>query len=46
VYLLALAVRRQGVLATFDSRIPIAAVHEATPGHLAVLTDSPAAHGG
>lgn len=37
VYLLALAVERGGMLATFDRRIPLAAVKGATPEHLAVL---------
>lgn len=37
VYLLGLAVRRQGVLATFDRKIPLAAVKGATSAHLAFL---------
>lgn len=37
VYLLALAVKRDGMLATFDRRIPLAAVKGATREHLAVL---------
>lgn len=37
VYLLALAVKRGGMLATFDRRIPLTAVKGATRAHLAVL---------
>jgi toxin-antitoxin system PIN domain toxin len=37
VYLLALAVRHRGVLATFDRRIPLAAVRGARPEHLEVI---------
>jgi uncharacterized protein len=37
VYLLALAVKRGGRLATFDRGIPIAAVRKAEPRHLVVL---------
>ena len=36
-YLLALAVHNQGRLVTFDQRIPLSAVHGATPAHLVVL---------
>lgn len=37
VYLLGLAVRNGGRLATFDSSIPLDAVHGATPDHLVAL---------
>lgn len=37
VYLLALAVRNKGCLATFDDTIPIHAVAGATKGHLALI---------
>lgn len=37
LYLLALAVKNQGRLVTFDQRIPLSAVHGATPLHLVVL---------
>jgi len=37
IYLLALAVRRKGVLATFDQKIPIDAVKGARQEHLTVL---------
>jgi hypothetical protein len=37
VYLVALAVRHEGRLATFDAGIPIAAVARATKKHLAVI---------
>jgi len=37
IYLLGLAVRHKGVLATFDRKIPCAAVKGATAAHLAVL---------
>ena len=37
VYLLSLAVRHSGRLATFDTRIPIGAVPSATPNHLCVV---------
>ena len=37
VYLLAMAVRNHGRLATFDATIPLDAVLEAKPGHLALL---------
>ncbi len=37
LYLLGLAVRNQGRLVTFDQRIPLSAVHGATPEHLVVL---------
>ena len=37
IYLLGLAVRRQGKLATFDRSIPLKAVVGAEPAHLAVL---------
>jgi len=37
LYLLALAVQNQGRLVTFDQRIPLSAVHGATPAHLVVL---------
>lgn len=37
VYLLALAVRHQGLLATFDRRIPLESVQGATREHVAVL---------
>lgn len=40
VYLLGLAVKRDGMLATFDRRIPSAAVKGATPEHLAVLASA------
>jgi uncharacterized protein len=38
IYLLGLAVRRKGVLATFDQKIPIDTVKGARREHLAVLT--------
>ena len=37
VYLLALAVKNGGRLATFDRAIPVAAVHGAEPRHVAVI---------
>jgi uncharacterized protein len=37
IYLLALAVAHGGQLATFDSRIPVAAVKGAQPEHLVIL---------
>lgn len=37
VYLLALAVRHEGRFATFDGRVPLAAVAGATPEHLVVI---------
>jgi uncharacterized protein len=37
VYLLALSVKNGGRLASFDLRVPIAAVRGATPAHLAIL---------
>jgi toxin-antitoxin system PIN domain toxin len=37
LYLLALAVRHEASLATFDTRIPIAAVHGANPSNLSVV---------
>jgi predicted nucleic acid-binding protein len=37
VYLLALAVRNHGRLATFDRSIPLQAVHGAGPGNLVLL---------
>lgn len=37
IYLLGLAVRHKGVLATFDRKIPVDAVKGATRDHLAVL---------
>jgi hypothetical protein len=37
VYLLALAVRHQGTLATFDDSIPLSAVSGARPDHLSVI---------
>ena len=37
VYLLGLAVRRDGRLATFDGRIHVGAVQEARPEHLALI---------
>lgn len=37
LYLLALAVRRGGQLATFDRSIPLDAVAQAVPGHLLVI---------
>ena len=37
VYLLGLAVRREGRLATFDRSIPVKAVRRARPDHLAVI---------
>jgi toxin-antitoxin system PIN domain toxin len=37
IYLLALAVRHDGRLATFDRRIPLAAVRGAEPRHLATI---------
>jgi toxin-antitoxin system PIN domain toxin len=37
LYLLALAVRREGRLATFDDSIPVSAVRGATTRHLAVV---------
>lgn len=37
IYLLALAVKNGGVLATFDRSIPLAAVRGAEPQHLVVL---------
>jgi hypothetical protein len=37
VYLVALAVRHGGCLATFDRTIPLARVRGATPAHLAVI---------
>ena len=37
IYLLAVAVKHGGRLATFDRAIPIAAVHGAEPRHVAVL---------
>ena len=36
-YLLALAVRRRGGLATFDAAVPLSAVHGATKRHLTLL---------
>lgn len=41
VYLLALVVKRGGVLATFDRKIPVRAVLGATPSHLAALAPDP-----
>lgn len=38
VYLLGLAVKHDGVLATFDRRLPVWAVKGATTAHLAVLS--------
>lgn len=38
LYLLALAVKRAGCLATFDSKIPLNAVRGAAPTHVQVLT--------
>ena len=38
IYLLGLAVRRGGRLVTFDRRIPLAAVHGATPAALEVVS--------
>jgi len=38
VYLLALAVRHEGCLATFDTSIPLSVVHGATTTHLVTLT--------
>ena len=37
LYLLALAVANRGRLVTFDEKIPISAVHSATPQHLCVV---------
>ena len=37
VYLLALAVKNDGRLVTFDQSIPVRAVHRAEPRHLAVI---------
>jgi len=37
LYLLGLAVKHQGCLVSFDQRIPLSAVHGATPEHLVVL---------
>jgi len=37
LYLLALAVKNQGRLVTFDQRIPLSAVHGASSPHLVVL---------
>ena len=37
IYLLALAVKHDGVLATFDRGIPLASVHGAGKRHLAVI---------
>ena len=37
LYLLALAVQNQGRRVTFDQRMPLSAVHGATPAHLVVL---------
>ena len=37
LYLLALAVKHEGTLLTFDQGIPLAAVRHATPEHLLVL---------
>jgi toxin-antitoxin system PIN domain toxin len=37
LYLLALAVKQEGRLATFDQAIPLSAVNRATSGHLCVL---------
>jgi toxin-antitoxin system PIN domain toxin len=37
LYLLALAVRRQGRLVTFDGAVPLAAIHGARPAHLVVI---------
>ncbi|MCU1233851.1 MAG: domain family protein [Candidatus Solibacter sp.] len=38
VYLLGLAVRNHGRLATFDQSISLRAVHDATPGNLALIS--------
>jgi hypothetical protein len=40
VYLLGLAVKRGGRLATFDRTIPLGAVAGATPGAIAVISDT------
>jgi len=37
VYLLGLAIKRKGVLATFDQQMPLAAVHGARKEHLEVI---------
>lgn len=37
LYLLALAVKNAGRLVTFDARIPLSAVHGATPAHVVTL---------
>jgi toxin-antitoxin system PIN domain toxin len=37
LYLLGLAVKNAGCLVTFDARIPLSAVHGATPSHLVKL---------
>lgn len=37
LYLLALAVKHQGTLVSFDQSIPLAAVRDATPEHLLML---------
>lgn len=37
LYLLALVVRHNGALATFDHRVALSAVHGAQPGHLRLL---------
>ena len=41
VYLLGLAVRRGGRLATFDRTIPLGAVAGASPNAIVVISDAP-----
>jgi hypothetical protein len=37
LYLLGLAVKHQGRLVSFDQRIPLSAVHGASPEHMVIL---------